>query len=144
MTKLYLAQLKEAKACKEQVELFAKLFGDYVEVTPEACLAVADKFDWTWAAQNLLSVKSYAEYQRQQAPLWAEYLRQEAPLWAEYQRQMASLYAEYERQRVPLWEEYKRQQAPLYAEYLRQRALLYAEYQRQRALLWARCYIEKL
>ena len=102
-------------ACQPQVDLFSHLFGQSAEVTPEACTAVADQFDWTWAAHNLLP-----------SPLWAEYKRQRAPLWDEYDRQC---------------DEYARQCAPLRAEYERQCAALRGEYDRRCAALFAALYL---
>ena len=60
-------------ACASQVALFAETFPHGTEITEAVCLAVADKFDWDWAAQNLLSPESYAEYQRVRARAYAEY-----------------------------------------------------------------------
>ena len=91
-------------ACQTEVSRFIHLFGQSVEVTPEACAAVAGQFNWTWAAFNLLP-----------SPLWDEYARQHAPLWDEYDRQHAQLRAEYVRQRAPLLAEYVRQCAALFA-----------------------------
>ena len=62
-------------ACASQVALFAETFPHETEITETVCLAVADKFDWGWAAQNLLSPESYAECQRVCAPAYAEYQR---------------------------------------------------------------------
>lgn len=58
-------------ACASQVALFAELFPKGCEVTVEACLSVADKFDWHWAAHNLLSAPALADYERVQASAWA-------------------------------------------------------------------------
>ena len=67
--------LRSKGACASQVALFAETFPHGTEITEAVCLAVADKFDWAWAAQNLLSPKSYAEHQRVCAPAYAEYQR---------------------------------------------------------------------
>ena len=50
---LTLQTLIDKHACLSQAELFGNTFGDSVEVTPELCLSVADKFDWDWAARHL-------------------------------------------------------------------------------------------
>ena len=68
-----LLQIKGARA--SQVALFAETFPHGTEITEAVCLAVADKFDWDWAAQNLLSPESDAEYQRVRAQADAEYQR---------------------------------------------------------------------
>jgi hypothetical protein len=48
--KITVAMLKEAGACKPQIEDFERRFGDEVEVTVEAAVAVAWEFNWDWAA----------------------------------------------------------------------------------------------
>ena len=101
-------------ACEDQRDLFRRLFGRQVTLTLELAEKHAADFDFSWAAQNLLPVPLWAEYERQEAPLWAEYQRQEALLWAEYERQETPLLAEYERQKAPLWAEYERQKACLF------------------------------
>lgn len=47
--------LEEKGACGDQVKLFRKMFGESAVVTVEGCIAVADKFDWYWAASELLT-----------------------------------------------------------------------------------------
>ena len=90
--KITLAQLKAKNACSDQVTEFERRFGESVEISEAACLAVADAFDWDWAARNLLSAPLYAEYGRHCARLDAEYGRHCAPLDAEYKRQRAQLF----------------------------------------------------
>ena len=102
----HLLQIKGA--CASQVALFAETFPHGTEITEAVCLAVADKFDWNWAAQNLLPPKSYAEYQRVRAQADAEYQRVCAPADAEYQRVCAPAYAEYQRVCAPAYAEYQR------------------------------------
>ena len=84
--KVTLAMLKAKHACADQVRLFESLFKEGGDVTQEKCLAVADKFDWDWAAQHLLPASARAEYERVTATAWAEYERVRAPAWAEYER----------------------------------------------------------
>ena len=97
ITKLLL-QIKGA--CASQVALFAETFPHGTEITEAVCLAVADKFDWNWAAQNLLSPESYAEYERVRAQADAECQHVCAPAYAEYQRVRAPAYAECQRVRA--------------------------------------------
>ena len=137
-----LGMLYAHNACADQIDLFARTFGQSVIVTPDAFAAVADLFDWFWAAQHLLPAYLADEYQRQRAPLWAEYERQQAPLWAEYDRRMAPLRDEYERQQAPLLVKYERQRAPLWAEFECQQAPLWAECERQQARTFATLYLE--
>jgi hypothetical protein len=97
---LYIKQLINAGACREQVEAFRERFGKYVEVTPELCASVAAVFDWWWAARNLLSPAARAEYERVRAAAWAEYERVTAPVLDEYKRVTASARTEYKRARA--------------------------------------------
>ena len=87
--KLTLETIKDAGGECEQVDLFERLFGAEVDVTPELCAEHDSKFDWNWAAEHLLTPTGLAEYQRVQAPAWAEYQRVQAPAWAEYERVLA-------------------------------------------------------
>jgi hypothetical protein len=116
----HLLQIKGA--CASQVALFAETFPHGTEITEAVCLAVADKFDWDWAAQNLLSPESYAEYQRVRAQAYAECERVRAQAYAEYQRVCAQAYAEYQRVRAQADAECERVCAQTDAEYPRVRA----------------------
>lgn len=55
-------------ACREQRRLFALLFPEGVEITPELCVQHANDFDWTWAAENLLTKAAYITFTDQR---WA-------------------------------------------------------------------------
>ena len=96
-TQITLRMLREREACDKQVELFRSLFGDAVEVTEDAAVAVADRFDWDWAARHFLKAPAGAEYDRVTAAAGAEYDRVRAPAWAEYDRVRAPALAEYDR-----------------------------------------------
>jgi hypothetical protein len=89
--------LQAKGAYASQVALFAKTFPRGAEITEAVCLSVADKFDWYWAAHNLLSPESCAKYRRVHALTYAEYQRVRALAYAEYQRVCAPAYAEYQR-----------------------------------------------
>lgn len=89
--------LRAKNACDEQVELFDSLTGGSVDVTETWCLEHYDKFQWRWAAENLLPVPALAEYRRVIAPAWVEYERVTAPALAEYERVIAPAWAEYRR-----------------------------------------------
>ena len=75
MKTITLAQLKSKQACADQQVLFKELFGTSVMVTEEACVAVADKFDWGWAAQNLLSNSARDQYNKVCATAWSEHIK---------------------------------------------------------------------
>ena len=77
-----LAQLRKLGACKDQVALFKVTFGSSVEVTVEAAVEHADKFDFDWAAGKLLSAPARAEYEKVCAAALAEYEKVCAPAWA--------------------------------------------------------------
>lgn len=66
--KITLAQLEQIRACKSQVHRFEALFGTEVIVTPEAAVAVADQFDFSWAAKHLLSPAGYEALDEATAP----------------------------------------------------------------------------
>ena len=70
MKTLSLRKLKLLGACTQQVELFHRLFGDRCIVSVELCVAHAAQFDWSWAAQRLLSVTAYKAYYEAVAPAY--------------------------------------------------------------------------
>ena len=77
------AILKSKRACVNQLALFSATFPEGVEVTPEVCVSVADKFDWNWAAANLLPPLLIADYDAKRAPLDADYDAKVASLFGE-------------------------------------------------------------
>ena len=112
---LTIEQLIEQRACASQVKLFREMFGRSVNITQKACICVADKFDFAWAARKLLPAPALAEYERVRVQAWAEYERVTAPAWAEYERVRAPAWAECARVRVPAWAEYERVRARTFA-----------------------------
>jgi len=70
---LTLQQVIDAHACKDQVDLFEKTFGDEVDVTVELAVSVVDMFDWDFAANNFLSKAASIMYIAATDPLWIEY-----------------------------------------------------------------------
>ena len=89
--------LRSKGACENQVKLFESLSGDSLELTEALCVEHANKFDWEWAARNLLSDAAWAEYERVCAPARAEYVRVRDAARAEYERVRDPAWAEYER-----------------------------------------------
>ena len=67
-----LKQLDRRGACKEQRNLFEKLFGASVEITKELCIKHASDFDWAWAARNFLGASARAEYNKACASAFAD------------------------------------------------------------------------
>ena len=60
--------LEALDACKDQVALFRRHFGEEVEVSEKLCLAHAHEFDWNWAARRLLDVPTWQAYENTTAP----------------------------------------------------------------------------
>ena len=90
--KVTVALLKRKGACATQAALFTELFPKGVEITEEVCVNVADKFNWSWAAEKLLSEPANAEYRRATAPAYEEYRRATALAYAAYQRVQAATF----------------------------------------------------
>ena len=118
--------LAEKGACKEQVILFRKAFGEgEAPLDDENAIKFASVFDFGWAARYLLNNEDLAKYNKACAPIVAEYQKAHAPIVAEYQKAHAPIYAEYEKARAPIWAEYQKAHAPIYAEYEKARALIF-------------------
>jgi len=132
------ALLQKHKACDEQVDLFAATFPDGVQVTEAVCLAVADKFNFAWAADNLLPPEASAEYSAKHAPIRAEYAAQDAGTWAEYDVRFARYSAEYEAKRDGILAEYWAKLDGIWAEYGAKLNGIWSEYRNQRAALFGR------
>jgi hypothetical protein len=84
--------LIDAKAFRDQIDLFEKTFGDSVVVTVERAEKVAIMFDWDCAAR-LLDATARAEYWRVKATALAERKRVKAPAWREYDHVTATAWA---------------------------------------------------
>ncbi len=93
--KIHLQTLIDNGACASQTDLFRKMFGDSVNVTQKLCVSVADKFDFGWAADHLLTSPERAEYERITAPAWADYQRARAAAQADFERIRAAALADY-------------------------------------------------
>ena len=145
MRTLTVQQLRDARACADQVELFVKLTGETLELTRQWCLDHAQEFDWGWGAAHFLSPAALAEFERVMAAVSAEYYRVGAAAWAECERVRAAAWAaaraEYDRVEAATEAEYYRVTAPAWAEYQRVEAATEAEYQRVRATAFADAYI---
>ncbi len=84
--KIHLQTLIDKRACASQTDLFRAMFGDSVNVTQKLCVSVADKFDFGWAAEHLLTRQQRADYDRITAPARADYKRIITAAWADYER----------------------------------------------------------
>ena len=93
MTTITVRQLIDAGACKPEVNIFRWRYGDSVEVTEEAAAAVANDFDWDWAAKNFLTLDAYPKYHRVSEHAWEEHRRGDRSSWPEFQRVRATCFA---------------------------------------------------
>ena len=73
--KITVKQLLALRACRDQVHLFQKKFGEEVEVTEELVLKHYQEFDLNWLARTMFTGPVLAEYEKIQGPAWAEYLK---------------------------------------------------------------------
>ena len=80
--KMITAELLESKkACVDQVDLFRSLWPNGVTPTRELCIEHADRFDWHWAAKNLLSEDGYKAYDEAKASALKAYKEAIATIW---------------------------------------------------------------
>lgn len=115
MAILTLQQLETAGACADQRALFARHFGEQVDVTPELAESVADLFAWDWAARVLLPAPAYAEFKQVRAAAWEEFDRIRDTARAEFDRIRDAAYADYGRITAPAWADYERIRARAFA-----------------------------
>lgn len=120
--------LKRKGACADEAELFEKLYPDGAEITEAACVAVADKFDWDWAAENLLPAPLFADYATKSVWIATGYESKCEWIAADYWAGWASLYAAH-----GYWSKYA--PTPLDADYRVENALLDAVWRTKRASL---------
>jgi hypothetical protein len=126
MTILILDTLKAKGACADQLRLFEEMFGQSVDVTRDLCVSVADKFNFTWAARELLTAPALADYERATATAWPDYERATATAWADYGRATATAWADYGRATATARADYGRAMATARADYGRARAAAFA------------------
>jgi hypothetical protein len=130
MTHITLAQLKKHGACTGQLLLFKQMFGDKVCVTEALAAELAQQFDFTWAAYELLSDVANVEYNKVRGFAWAEYVKVCDLAWAEYNKARDLTQAKYNKVHDPAW-----------AEYVKVCDFAWAEYNKVRATTFARLYI---
>jgi hypothetical protein len=80
-----LEMLESKDACYSQLDLFQERFPEGIEVTKEACVLVADKFDWDWAAKNLLPKEDKKAYQEATDTARKAYHEADDTAWKAYQ-----------------------------------------------------------
>ena len=136
------ARLVEAGACDGQVELFAEIFGDGVEVTVELCRVHAQSFDWAWAAEHLLgpsarkvydeaAVAALEVYHEATAAAWKVYDEAVMAAWKAYYEAKAVAREACDEARAAAWKAYEEAVAPARK-----------AYHEARAAAWARAYLE--
>ena len=92
--------LLEAGACDWALALFRDLYPEgEAEVSVDNCVAVANRFDWDWAAWNLLPAAAQDEYKRARAAALTEhptlmYGGADAAALIEYNRAKAAAWAQ--------------------------------------------------
>jgi hypothetical protein len=141
--KLNVKTLIEAKACAPQVKLFKELFPDGAEVSEETAISVANKFDWDWAASNLLSASGREVYEEAEAPILKAYEEAEAPLLKAYKEAIAPLWEDYKEAIAPLLKAYEEAEAPLLKAYEEAEAPLLKAYREAKAQIFVRLYIKE-
>jgi hypothetical protein len=103
--------LRRRGACRSQVELFIALGGDSLELTEALCLEHAEKFNFYWAANHLLTSGALVEYEHVRRGAQAKYEHIQQSAWAEYEhiRQAALMArADYLHVQPTAWAEYQR------------------------------------
>lgn len=130
MPTITVKQLKMHEACQDQVIAFKEAFSDAITVeTEEDAVRIAKenalRFDWDWAAGNLLSWAAKMQFNKAKAPLLKQYFEAVTPLskrykegeamLLQYKEGQAALLKQYKEGQAPLWKQYKEGQAALFA-----------------------------
>jgi hypothetical protein len=130
-----LALLKSKGACANQVALFKQHFGEGPAPLDDAtAIKMARVFDFSWAADNLLSEEGRKAYKEAMAALRKAYEESRAALWKAYEEAEAPLWKAYEEAKAPLWKAYKEAEAPLWKAYEEAKAPLRKAYEEAKAL----------
>ena len=112
---LTLETLKSKKACNEQVELFQKMFGDSVEITPELCIKHAKYFYFNWAAKNLLSNAALNKYNAEKNAAWEKYDAERNAAYDKYNAEKNAALDKYHVEENAAWEKYRDERASIFA-----------------------------
>ena len=94
MEPINVARLRKKLACSGQIRVFIAVvgYGD-APLTIEFAVEHAEKFDWDWAAEKLLSIEDYLDYVDAARILWLDYYTQERIEHSEYKIGLAKLFA---------------------------------------------------
>ena len=102
--------LDKRGACREQVQLFARVWPDGVAVTRETLEQSAKKgLILEWLAERVLPCSDYDDYKAQRGTLYADYQAQRDMLYADYQAQIGMLESASQAQRDTLFAAYQAQ-----------------------------------
>ena len=138
-----LAMLRAKNACDEQLREFERLFGDTpVTVTEELCVQHASRFNWDWAARNLLTAKQRKAYLAFTASTRASYAAAIASEWEAFDTATASAREAYDAATASAREAYDAATASAWEAY--DAALANAREARNAATAraWALCYLD--
>lgn len=84
--------LRKRLACAPQRVLFERLFPDGVDVTGALCVAHSSRFNWDWAASNLLPPDAQAKYESAAAKAWNKFAGAWGQDWSEYRSAKAAAF----------------------------------------------------
>jgi hypothetical protein len=91
--KITAKQLESLGASREQLDMLRALFGESIEVTEEACVAVADKFDWYCVVESLLSKEGQRVFHEMVTPARLACDEAIVAAWRAYREAMARAFA---------------------------------------------------
>ena len=144
MRTLTLEQLSKHRACRSQVALFKKHFGESVVVTEELAASLSDIFDFGWASRTLLSGASQTEYSKVVTSASDKYIVECVAACTEFKKVCASAGVEYVRLEGSVWAEpraeFEEVCAPAQAEYTKACEGAWAEFDKVRAATFAKLY----
>jgi hypothetical protein len=131
-TQITADMLRAKGACEDQHALFNELFPNGSPKSRRAALTAAKrhagKFDWGWAAKNLLSESAGAQYEAATAPAWAQYKAARGDAWAQYEAARDAAWAQYKAATAPAWAQYEAAGDAAWAQYEAATAPAWAQY----------------
>ena len=138
---LTLETLKSKKACNEQVELFQKMFGDSVEITPELCIKHAKYFYFNWAAKNLLSNAALNKYNAEKNAAWEKYDAERNAASDKYHAEENAAWEKYDAERNAAYDKYNAEKNAALDKYHVEENAAWEKYRDERASIFANAYI---
>ena len=137
---LTLAQLTEAGACEEEIELFTRHFGKSVAVTEELATTLSDTFSFRWAGLNLLSRAAQIEFDEARDPAGAEHTNASADAYTKYSKVRAAACAEHDKFCAASRAKYDKVCKAAWGEYLKASKPSRDKYDKVCAVAFARLY----